>query len=104
MTDPGSILPPALSFFIEFACLMTRVQALECTRDRLNSTTMRMAKLSSSVVELDGMEEVGYYILVHFLMLSSVKVLLNPYTQVKVLSMVFQIKMYFSHIMANDHG
>ena len=44
-----------------FACLMTRVQALERTRDRLNSNTERMAKLSSSDVELDGMAEVGYY-------------------------------------------
>ena len=44
-----------------FACLMTRVQALERTRDRSNSTIERMAKLSSSDVELDGMAEVGYY-------------------------------------------
>ena len=44
-----------------FACLMTRVQALEHTRDRLNSTTERMAKLSSSDVELDDMVDIGYY-------------------------------------------
>ena len=44
-----------------FACLMTGVQALERTWDRLNLTKERMAKLSSSDVELDGMAEVGYY-------------------------------------------
>ena len=41
-----------------FACLMTRIQALERTLDRSNSTTERMAKMSSSDVEL---AEVGYY-------------------------------------------
>ena len=44
-----------------FACLMTRVQALEHTQDRLNWTTERMAKLSSSELELDGMAELGCY-------------------------------------------
>ena len=37
-------------------------KALERTRHRWNSTTERMAKLSSSDVELDGMAEVGYYV------------------------------------------
>ena len=44
-----------------FACLMTRVQALKRTRDRPNLTTERIAKFSSSDVELDGMVEVGFY-------------------------------------------
>ena len=50
-----------------FACLMTRVQALEHTRDGSNSTTERIVKLSSSDVELDGMAKVGYYGWVHYL-------------------------------------
>ena len=44
-----------------FAYLMTRVQALERIWDRSNSTTERMAKLSSSDEELDGIAKVGYY-------------------------------------------
>ena len=44
-----------------------------------------------SDVELECMEEVGYYSTSPFLMHSSDKVLLNPYTQSKMLSMVFTI-------------
>ena len=54
-------------------------------------TTKRMAKLSSSEVELDDMAEVGYYGIGPLSVKSSDKVLLNPYTQLKVLSMVLSI-------------
>ena len=45
---------------------LTLVQALERTQYRSNLNTVRIAKLSSSDVELDGMVEVGYYVLVHY--------------------------------------
>ena len=51
-----------------FACLMTRVQALERTQDRSNLTTERMAKLSFSDLELDGKAEMVTSVLVHYLM------------------------------------
>ena len=63
----------------------------ERTQDKLNSTTERMTKMSSSDVELNCMAEVDTTVLVYFLMYSSDKVLLNPYTQVKVLSMLITI-------------
>ena len=56
-----------------------------------------MSKIGASDVELEGMEEVGYYSgsIGPFLMHSSDKLLFNPYTQ----NQVFPIESYQTYVI-----